>query len=130
MVVITNEEKLQMCIDFAVHLPAIRELLHLSQTEFGERIGSSKSRVGLIETGKFIMTWSQLTSVLFLCLCNKVTKDYLYVHQLMSPRFLQFMQCKNEFFPPDINIIAEPMHVDAYQSTVGDYIKEILSSNS
>lgn len=37
MVILTEEEKQEMCIELADHLPKIRELLKLSQKAFGER---------------------------------------------------------------------------------------------
>ena len=41
MVILTEEEKQEMCIELADHLPKIRELLKLSQKAFGERCGIS-----------------------------------------------------------------------------------------
>ena len=56
MVILTEEEKQEMCIELADHLPKIRELLKLSQKAFGERCGISTPRMSVIENKHFVMT--------------------------------------------------------------------------
>lgn len=105
MVVLTVEEREEMCRSLARHLPKIRALLHLSQKEFGERCGISKERLTRIECGHFVMTWSQLTSIMFLTVVNSRTKEYVCANRIFSPRFLQYLQQKEENIPPDSNIV-------------------------
>ena len=79
MVILTEEEKQEMCIELADHLPKIRELLKLSQKAFGERCGISTPRMSVIENKHFVMTWSQLTSIMFVIVCNQKTKEYFFL---------------------------------------------------
>lgn len=103
-IVLTNEEKGELCSVLAKHLPVIRKLLHLSQAGLGERCGISRNRIILIESGKFIMTWSQYTSILLLCSVNQIAKEYIYFNKLVTPKFLQYMQQKGPLNPPEVNI--------------------------
>jgi len=104
VVVITPEEKRQMCDELADHLPKIRSLLNVTQAELGYLCGFSRIRVSQIETKVAKMTWSQLTSIVLLCFENMRTKEYFYANDLLGVRFLQFMQRKDENIPPNANV--------------------------
>ena len=98
---LTAEEKTQMCVNMAQHLPAIRRILGVTQEEFGDLCGFSRIRVSHIENGKEIMSWSQLTSVMFVCFVNANAKEYVLSNRLLSLRFMQFMQLKSDGEAPD-----------------------------
>lgn len=87
MVILTEEEKQEMCIELADHLPKIRELLKLSQKAFGERCGISTPRMSVIENKHFVMTWSQLTSIMFVIVCNQKTKEYFLLIVFLAQSF-------------------------------------------
>lgn len=120
MVHLTEQEKREMCIELAEHLPKIRELLKLSQKAFGERCGISTPRMSVIENKHFIMTWSQLNSIMFVVSCNQKTKEYFFNHRLLGPKFLQFIQQKEEDSVPDINIMVEEVFVERYKKQFYD----------
>lgn len=115
MVNLTENEKREMCVELAEHLPKIRELLKLSQKAFGERCGVSTPRMSVIENKHFVMTWSQLTSIMFVVVSNQKTKEYFITNGILGPRFLQFIQQKEENSVPDININVEEAYVDRYK---------------
>lgn len=111
-------------MELAGHLPKIRELLKLSQKAFGERCGISTPRMSVIENKHFVMTWSQLTSIMFIVVCNRNTKEYFFTNNILSPRFLQFVQQKEESSVPDVNIPIEDIYVERYKKQFYDeYIK-------
>ncbi len=125
MVELTEDQKHEMCVELAEHLPKIRELLKLSQKAFGERCGISTPRMSVIENKHFVMTWSQLTSIMFVVLSNLKTKEYFIVNNLLGPAFLQFIQQKEENSVPDINVAVEDVYVDRYKKQFFDkYIKD------
>ena len=115
MVRLSSEEKQELCIKLASHLPRIRELLRTTQKEFGELVGLSTPRISVIENGKFIMTWSQFTSILLVCMCNMNTKEYIYANQILTVRLLQYMQGKDENIPPMVNITVNTGMIDQYR---------------
>lgn len=102
MVEITREEKKEFCIRMAKHLPRLRKLLGLSQTEFGERAGCSRKRISLIENGDFTMTWSQFTSFVFVFIINRNTKYYLIENKIIPRKLLQYLQLKDDDIDPDM----------------------------
>ena len=104
MVILTEKEKKEMCQELSQHLPKIRKQLNVTQAELGYLCGFSRIRVSQIETGKAPMSWSQLTSVMFVCELNIKAKEYIYANGILSPKFLQFIQRKDENIPPDINV--------------------------
>ena len=125
MVELTEGQKREMCIELAEHLPKIRELLRLSQKAFGERCGISTPRMSVIENKHFVMTWSQLTSIMFVVFSNQKTKEYFLVNNLLGPAFMQFIQQKEENSVPDINVVVEDVYVDRYKKQFFDkYIKD------
>lgn len=103
MVVLTEAEKRAMCQSLAEHLPKLRELLGVTQTELGWLCGFSRIRVSQIETGKTEMSWSQLTSIALVCFMNTRTKEYLCRNDVLGMEFLQFVQRIDENIPPDVN---------------------------
>lgn len=113
---LSKEEKEALCIKLAKHLPKIRELLHATQKEFGEMIGISTPRLSVIENGRFVMSWSQLTSILFVCACNLSTKEYIYANDILSNRFLQYLQGKDENIPPMVNITVDVKSINQYKA--------------
>ena len=116
LVKICCEEKKALCVKLAKHLPKIRELLNTTQKEFGDRIGISTPRLSVIENGKFIMTWSQFTSILFVCMCNMNTKEYIYANNILTNKLLQYLQGKDENIPPMINITVNVGLIDKYRA--------------
>ncbi len=104
MVMLSKSDKRILCIEFAEYVPKIRDILHLTQQQFGAMCGISTDRLSRIENQHAVMTWSQLTSILFLCMTNLSTKEYLYANSLVSPKLLQYFQQKDENIPPVINI--------------------------
>lgn len=118
MVNLSTEEKKEMCISLASKLPEIRKLLHLSQKEFGAICGISSNRLSAIENGHFIMTWSQLTSIVLVCMVNKQTKEYFYANKVLNPRFFQYLQRKDDNIPPDLNIMVNPVIAMEYEEVL------------
>ncbi|MBQ7295953.1 MAG: helix-turn-helix transcriptional regulator [Clostridia bacterium] len=118
MVNLSKTEKREMCISLAQKLPEIRKLLHMSQKEFGARCGISSNRLSAIENGHFVMTWSQLTSIILICMVNKQTKEYFYANKLLNPRFFQYLQRKDENIPPELNILVNPVIVMGYEEVI------------
>ena len=104
MVVLTEAEKKTMCQALAEHLPALRALLGVTQTELGWLCGFSRIRVSQIETGKCEMSWSQLTSIALVCFLNVKTKEYLCRNGILGAEFLQFMQRIDASVPPSVNV--------------------------
>ena len=93
-----------MCIEFAAHVPKIRELLHLTQQRFGAMCGISTDRLSRIENEHAVMTWSQFTSMLMLCMLNFDTKEYICANNVVPVKLFQYFQQKDENIPPAINI--------------------------
>lgn len=119
MVVLTEAEKKEMCQIVADHLPKLRQLLNVTQAELGYLCGFSRIRVSQIETGKAKMSWSQLTSIMFVCDLNLRTKEYIYANNILGPKFLQFIQRKDENIPPDVNVnVRQEVMQQTYQATM------------
>lgn len=114
MINLDKSEKRVICIEFADYLPKIRELLHLTQQEFGARCGISTDRLSRIENEHAVMTWSQYTSILFLCMTNLDTKEYIFANSILKPEVLQYFQLKDENIPPVINICVHSEIEKAY----------------
>ena len=104
MVILTNNEKRILCIEFADHLPKIRELLHMTQRQFSAMSGISVDRLSRIENGHAVMTWSQLMSILMICMANLDTKEYIYAYNVLPVKLFQYFQQKDESIPPHLNI--------------------------
>ena len=116
MVVLTEAEKSALCQSLAEHLPRLREILGVTQTELGWLCGFSRIRVSQIENKKTEMSWSQLTSIALICLLNVKTKEYILRHEVLSPEFLQFIQRLDEVVPPDVNVtVREELVPDSYR---------------
>lgn len=105
MVQLTLTEKEALCQNLAAHLSRLRRLLHLSQARFGELAGISRARIIQVESGKAHLSWGQLTSVMFVCIGDLRTREYLYANNVVGPRFLQYLQQKDANIPPQTNIL-------------------------
>ena len=116
MVQLSGEEKEELCLKLASHLPRIRELLNVTQKEFGELVGLSTPRISVIENGKFTMTWAQFTSILFICACNMRTKEYVYANEILTGKLLQYLQRKDNNIPPMVNITVNVEMLDQYRT--------------
>ena len=104
MVMLTKSDRRIFCIEFAQYVPQIREILHLTQQQFGAMCGISIDRLSRIENQHAVMTWGQLTSILFISLMNFDTKEFLFANSIIPPKFLQYFQQKDANIPPNINI--------------------------
>lgn len=116
MVQLSCEEKEELCLKLAKHLPKIREILNVTQKEFGGLVGLSTPRISVIENGKFTMTWAHFTSILFICMCNISTKEYIYANEILTGRLLQYLQGKDENIPPMVNITVDVALLDQYRT--------------
>ncbi len=103
--ILSQTQKKLICVELAEHVPAIRELLHLNQKEFGSMCGISTDRLSRIENEHVIMTWSQALAILFVCSENLVTKEYLFVNKIIPLSLLQYLQQMDESIPPIYNVI-------------------------
>ncbi len=108
MVRLNKIEKRVACIEFAKYVPKIREILHLTQQQFGAICGISTDRLSRIENEHTVMTWSQYTSILLLCMMNRDAKEYLFANAILHPRVLQYFQQKDENIPPVLNVFVHP----------------------
>ena len=104
MVTLSKSERRVLCIEFARYVPKIREILHMTQHQFGAMCGISIDRLSRIENQHAVMTWSQLTSILFACMMNIDTKEYLFANAIIPQKIFQYFQQKEENIPPLINI--------------------------
>lgn len=104
MVTLAKSDRRILCIEFAQYVPKIRNILNVTQQQFGAMCGISTDRLSRIENQHAVMTWSQLTSILFICMMNLDTKEYLFANSLIPPTVLQYFQQKDENIPPIINI--------------------------
>ena len=66
------------------------------------------------------MTWSQFTSILFICGVHHATKEYIYANQVITPRLMQFFQRKDENIPPELNISVRLEVAEAFTHTTND----------
>ena len=85
MVVLTKEEIKEFKETLADNLVALRMMLYLSQI-----------RLSMIECGKYEMTWSQFTSILFVFFMNRSTKQIIFRKKLFPDRLYAYLQCKHE----------------------------------
>lgn len=117
---LSNIEKKILCIEFAKHIPKIRDLLHLTQKQFGAMCGISTDRLSRIENEHTTMTWSQLISIMFVCFVNISTKEYLFANDVFSERFYQYFQQVDENIPPIINVIVRDEIINEYALRKGE----------
>ena len=92
---LTEQEIKEYKETLATHLVALRKMLYLSQTEFGNRTGISRIRLSMIECGKYEMTWSQFTSILFVFFLNRSTKQIIIRKNLFPDKLYAYLQCKH-----------------------------------
>lgn len=114
MVELTKSERRVICIEFAEYVPKIRDILHLTQHQFGELCGISTDRLSRIENEHAVMTWSQYTSILFLCMSHLATKEFLFANLIVKPRVLQYFQLKDENIPPVVDVCVHDEIEKAY----------------
>ena len=119
-VTLNRVQKKLMCIEMAKHIPAIRELLHLNQKEFGAMTGISTDRLSRIENGHVVMTWSQLLSVVAICNLNTTTKEYLFMNNIIPKKFFQYVQQLDETIPPIYNVMLRDEVVESYNALKGE----------
>lgn len=117
---LSNIKKKVLCIEFAKHVPKIRELLHLTQKQFGAMCGISADRLSRIENEHTVMTWSQLTSIMFVCFVNMSTKEYIFANNVFDERFYQYFQQADENIPPIINVIVRDEIINDYVLRKGE----------
>ena len=117
---LSKNEKRVICIEFAQYLPKIRDILHLTQLQFGAMCGISTDRLSRIENGHAVMTWSQYTSILLLCMMNLDAKEYVFANELVGPQVLQYFQQKDSNVPPNVNVCVhdaiEEMYLKSYRN--------------
>lgn len=114
MILLSAEEKRAMCSELSAQLPKIRELLGTTQETFGELCGLSRITISRIENGSAKMNWSHLTSVMFVVVSNRRTKEYFYANDILGVRFWQFMQQRDANIPPEMNIVVDLESLKAY----------------
>ncbi len=95
-------------------LGALRTRLHLSQARFSELCGISRTSIIQIESGAATLSWGQMTSVLFVCLCHPRTKEFLFVNRIPGVRFLQYLQRLEENIPPRETLTVHEAIMDRY----------------
>ena len=115
MVELSAAEKKAMCEEMTAHLPKLRKLLSLTQADLGNLTGLSRVTISQIESGKVKMTWLHLNAIMFICTVNQRSKEYFYANNLLGPRYLQFVQGKDENIPPDFNVTVRTELITAYQ---------------
>ena len=74
MVTLTEEEIKEYKETLANNLVALRKMLYLSQTEFGNRTGISRIRLSMIECGKYEPSIEDIKAF---CSFFNVSADYL-----------------------------------------------------
>ncbi|NMA38044.1 MAG: helix-turn-helix transcriptional regulator [Papillibacter sp.] len=107
MVKLTDAEKAEMCSELAGHLSKLRKLLNLTQENLSNISGISRVTISQIESGKVKMTWLHLNAILCISCANIRTKEYLIANNLLGPRYMQYIQCKNENEYPELNVAAD-----------------------
>ena len=100
-----SEEEIKECKEtLASNLVALRKMLYLSQTEFGNRTGISRIRLSMIECGKYRMTWSQFTSFMLILILNPQCKNILIRKEILTDELIAFFECKYTGEEPDFEI--------------------------
>ena len=102
---LSKTEKKVLCIKLAKYLPQIRSLLNVNQKEFGSICGISTDRLSRIENKHVVMTWSQAIAVIAVANMNAVTKEFLYLKNIVPMKFYQYIQGLDESIPPIMNVL-------------------------
>ncbi len=105
MTELTKNERRVICIEFADHVPKLRDVLHMTQREFGNMCGISVDRLSRIENGHAVMTWGQYISMLFVCMINLDAKEYLFSNKIIDIKTMQYFQQKDGSVLPNVNIV-------------------------
>ncbi len=100
----TKEERLAFCEYFLPYIGSLRRVMQMSQATLADLAGISRARLIQLEKQKVRLSWSQMTSILCVCMMNLRAKEYLYANAILPPRFLQYIQQKNGNELPTLNI--------------------------
>lgn len=119
-VILSQVQKKVICIELAKHLPKIRELLHMNQKEFSSICGISTDRLSRIENHHTVMTWCQANAIVLICHLNMVTKEYIYMNNIVPEEFFQYIQQLDESIPPMLNVIVRDEVIDIYKAQKGE----------
>ena len=95
MIELSEQEIKEYKAILAANLVMLRKMLYLSQSELGNRTGISRIRLSMIECGKYEMTWSQFTSILFVFFMNRSTKQIIIKKNLFPDKLYAYLQCKH-----------------------------------
>lgn len=122
-VVFTREERRAFADHILGYLPDLRRVMRMSQARLSELAGISRARLIQLEKKKVRLSWSQMTSILCVCLANIRAKEYLYVNGVLPVRFLQYVQQKEDNIPPDTNICVPRELIMSYTEML-EYYKQ------
>ena len=114
-VVFSREERLAFCEHFLDCLPELRRTMRLSQALYAELAGLSRARLIQLEMKKVRLSWSQMTSLLCVCMTSLRAKEYIYANNVLPVRFLQYMQQKSASTLPETNITVPKTAVMSYR---------------
>ncbi len=115
VVVFSKEERLAFAAHILDLLPKLRRVLQMSQATLSDLAGLSRARLIQLEKKKVRLSWSQMTSLLLVCLSNIRAKEYLYANNVLPPRFLQYVQQKKGTVAPDTGICVPDSVLPSYR---------------
>ena len=101
---LSEDEKNSYCIKLGSHLPRLRSIIGLTQSDLANICGISKERISRIENGAFVMRWAHFVNLSMIFSMNPTSKDYMFAQKIFTPRLLQALQMKDVSVPPDIQI--------------------------
>jgi transcriptional regulator with XRE-family HTH domain len=104
MVVLTAEEKNTLCFYLGNELSRVRKLVNLTQRELGDMCGLSRITISKLETGAVKLKWLHFMALIQIFGSYKASKEYLLKSGICHPKYLQFIQVKDDNIPPEINI--------------------------
>ena len=129
MVKLGPKEKQAMCYEMAGHLTKLREVMKISQEELGNMCGLSRTRISQIENGASVMTWIQFMAFMMVFNVNYDTKQYIFANRLFAPRYLQYLQRKEEYIPPDTSNEVQKALIMTYEEFQEFYRKFNRANN-
>lgn len=100
----SKEERAAFCDYFLPLIGELRRVMQMSQATLADLAGISRARLIQLEKKKVRLSWTQMTSILFVCMTNLRAKEYIYANCVLPTRFLQYVQQKNECEAPNLNI--------------------------
>lgn len=99
-----KEERLAFC-EYAICLiEDLRRVMQMSQATLADLAGISRARLIQLEKKKVRLSWSQMTSILCVCMLNLRAKEYLYANASLPPRFVKYIQQKDAKELPATNV--------------------------